>query len=168
MSNTNQNPYPIDPEHEQPIDESGLVGESDSPDNTGLVGSPGPLDDSGLEGSGEIDVAGTTGYGTDTVRPDQTGLAGTSGTGTTDYAGRDSTELPDQQLLQPDYNPQVGDAGRLQDLERGGSNPTGYDAAPGQSGTADQPMYANRDDENAPAGPDADMRPNDPDQQTGY
>ena len=79
-----------------------------------------------------------------------------------DYSGANSAELPDQQLLQPGYNPQVGDAGRLQDLEREGPNPTGYGS------DADRATFANRDDENAPAGPDADMRSNETDQQTGY
>lgn len=173
MSNRNQNAYPDDLEREGPVDESGLVGEFDSPNNTGLAGSPDAPDNSGLVGTGQIDAAGNAGYDTydtydtHTDESDQTGLVGTTGAAETygagaDYTGQNSAELPDQQLLQPGYNPEVGDAGRLQDLERDGPNPTGY------TGASDRDVYANRNDENAPAGPDADMRPNDTEEQTGY
>lgn len=163
MSNIDQRMHDQDT-HDQseplgPADESGLVGEPRSPNNTGLVGAPTEPDNSGLVGSEQINATDTGVYGT-----------GTGG----DYSGQNSAELPDQQLLQPGYNPQVGTAGRLQDLERGGPNPGGYSGAPGQpgfpdqAGTLDQTIYASRDNESAPAGPDADMRPNNTDSQTGY
>lgn len=177
MSNLNQNPYPDDREREGPVDESGLVGEFDAPNNTGLAGTPNPPDNSGLAGSGQIDTADNAGlldntsgpsragvYGEPTTGPSNTSNTGTLGSGVDgmDYTGQQSGELPDQQLLQPGYNPQVGDAGRLQDLEREGPNPTGY------TGMSDRDAYANQNDEYAASGPDADMRPNDTDQQAGY
>lgn len=149
MSYTDQNLY--SDEQAGPPDESGLLGEPISPNNSGLVGTPNSPDNSGLVGSGQTDVAAGVGD-----------------------IGEDSAELPDQQLLQPGYNPPVGDAGRLRDVERGGPNPGGYSGAPGQpgipdqAGTLDQTTYSNRTDDNAPAGPDADMRANDTDERTGY
>lgn len=185
-----------------PVDESGLVGEPNSPNNSGLFGEPNSPDNSGLVGRDRtdfVDTAGTTGaygtgnaggiggygsdgntaarYGTsgdtDIAGPTGYGARGMSAGGEDDI-GQISGELPDQQLLQPGYNPQIGDAGRLQDIERGGPNPEGWSEASGQSGTRDrtgsfdQGLYSGRNDDNAPAGPDADMRPNDTDDKTGY
>lgn len=133
--------------------------------NTGTMDNTGGLSNTGMYGAPATGPSNTS-------NTSNTGTYG-SGSGSSDI-GETSAELPDQQLLQPGYNPPVGDAGRLQDIERGGPNPGGYSGAPGQpgipdqAGTLDQTTYSNRNDDNAPAGPDADMRPNDTDERTGY
>lgn len=168
MSNTDQNMYSNDPN--SPVNESGLVGEPNTPNNSGLAGTPDSPDNSGLVGSGQRDVGDNAGYDTN-AEPGTAGLAGAGGMSGT---GQQSGELPEQQLLQPGYNPPVGNAGRLQDIERGGPNPAGYSGAPGQpgmpdqAGALDQTTYSSRNDPDAPAGPDADMRSNDTVDQTGY
>ncbi|MGH2515154.1 MAG: hypothetical protein ACRDHP_05815 [Ktedonobacterales bacterium] len=187
MTNPTQSDYPDDSdtgasrrdqlgqEMAGPQDQTGLAGSANSPDNSGLAGTPNSPDNSGLAGSSGAPVSdqglegGGTSYGNDT---DYTGVSG-SGVGTdTSFTGdygtsvggpglSGQTRTPESELLDPGYNPQVGDAGRLDDLNRVGQpgapndnpdqpTPSGYSGTadnpgiPDQAGTQDQTMYTNQ------------------------
>lgn len=112
----------------RPTDESGLVGTPKSPDNTGLLGSTsGPYDESITDGGRYESTA------------DDMGLSGQART-------------PETELLDPGYNPRIGNAGTLDDINRAGQpgapdHRRGYPRMPSQpdasgySGTANRPGY---------------------------
>lgn len=178
MTNPTQRDYPdeiengparrdqLDEEFVAPQDQTGLAGSPQSPDDSGLVGTPDSPDNTGLVGSTgapgiDQTAAGGTLYGNDTG---YTGNYG-SGSGGPGLSGR--TRTPESELLDPGYNPRIGNAGRLDDLNRTGQPgtpnydpdnpsvpgrpiPSGYSGAPNspgipnQAGTQDQTTYSSQ------------------------
>lgn len=147
-------------------DQTGLAGSPQSPEDSGLVGTPNSPDNSGLAGSSGAPRT-DQGVPTDAAYGNDTGYTGNYGAGVGGPGMSGQTRTSESELLDPGYNPQVGDAGRLNDLNRVGQpgtpnynpdypstpgqpTPTGYSGAPGtpdipdQAGTQDQTTYTNQ------------------------
>lgn len=112
LENMDMSPDQLDEELSAPEDQTGLVGDVRSADESGLVGTPESPDNTGLLGSTGAPYGGDPrdAGGYDSVVEDLGG----------DLGGSGQTRTPETELLDPDYNPRLGNAGTLDDLNRSG------------------------------------------------